>query len=199
MKKFLDKLDSPKKIQDFLDSLKYNSKWKTGSPREVIKYKRAHCFDGALFGAAALRNLGYKPLLMDLRAFRELDDDHVLAIYKKNGFWGCVSKSNFTTLRWRDPVYRSLRELAMSFFDFYFNAAGVKSLKEYSAPLNLEKFDKYNWMTTDGNVDFIGDHLDKVRHFKVMDAETVKALPKVSGILVKAGLLGSDPEGLFKV
>lgn len=136
---------------------------------------------------------------MDLGAFGDLDDDHVLAVYKKNGFWGCVSKSNFSILRWRDPVYRSLRELAMSFFDFYFNAAGVKSLKEYSLPLNLEKFDKYEWMTTEGDVDFLADHLANVRHFDVMDEKTVRALPKVSGLLIEVGLLGSAPEGLFKV
>ena len=197
-KKILSKLDTPSKIQVFLDGLTYNSKWKTCSPREVMKYKRAHCFDGALFAAAALRNLGYKPQIMDLRAFSN-DDDHVLAVYKKNNKWGCVAKSNFTTLRSREPMYRSLREMAMSYFDFYFNAIGEKTLHEYSAPLNLERFDKYNWMTTDGDVDFIGDHLDKIRHYEVMDAKTAKTMPKASEILVKAGILGSDPEGLFKV
>lgn len=197
-KKLLSKLNSPKKIQEFLDGLTYNSHWKTGSPREVMKYKRAHCFDGALFAAAALRNLRYKPLIMDLRSFPN-DDDHVLAVYRKNGKWGCVAKSNFTTLRSREPIYKSLRELVMSYFDFYFNSIGEKTLHEYSVPMNLERFDKYNWMTTDGDIDFIADYLDKVRHYEVMNAKTAKNMPKVSRDILKAGLLGSDPNGLFKV
>lgn len=197
-KKFLDRLDSPAKIQEFLDGLKYNSKGKTNSPRGVMKNRAAHCFDGALFGAAALRNLGYKPLLLDLRSFQN-DDDHVLAVYRKNGLWGCVAKSNFTVLRSREPTYRSLREMVMSYFDFYFNAIGEKTLNAYSRPLDLEKFDKYEWMTTDGDVDFIGGHLDKIKHYQVMDAETAKKMPRVSRAIVKGGLFGADPEGLFKV
>jgi len=197
-KKILSKLNTPAKIQIFLDELTYNSNWKTGSPREVMKHRRSHCFDGALFAAAALRNIGYKPQIMDLRAFSN-DDDHVLAVYKKNGKWGCIGKSNFTTLRSREPVYKSIREMAMSYFDFYFNSIGEKTLHEYSVPMNLEKFDKYNWMTTDGDVDYISGHLDKVRHFEVMDAKTAKNMPKASAILIKAGILGSDPNGLFKI
>ena len=114
-KRFLKKLDDPDKIQGFLDTIDYNPDYECRSPRWVIRKRSAHCFEGALFAAAALNFIGYKPLLVDMKAFN--DDDHVIAVFKVDGFWGSVAISNFTTLRYREPVYRSLRELIMSYFD----------------------------------------------------------------------------------
>ena len=133
--KFLKTLNKPDKIQGFLDSIDYNPNYECRSPRWVIKKRSAHCFEGALLAAAALNFIGYKPLIVDMKAYN--DDDHVIAVFKENGHWGAVAKSNFTTLRYREPVYRSLRELAMSYFDFYFNIAGDKSLRSYSVPFDL--------------------------------------------------------------
>ena len=135
---FLKTLTDPDKIQGFLDSIDYNPNYECRSPRWVIRKRSAHCFEGALFAAAALEFLGYKPLIVDMKSFN--DDDHVIAVFTENGHWGAVAKSNFTSLRYREPVYRSLRELIMSYFDFYFNLNGDKSLRSYSLPLDLSVY-----------------------------------------------------------
>jgi hypothetical protein len=193
---FLKTMSDPDKIQGFLDSVEYNPVYECRSPRWVIKKKSAHCFEGALFAAAALEFIGYKPIIVDLKAYN--DDDHVIAIFKENGYWGAVAKSNFTSLRYREPVYRSLRELVMSYFDFYFNIAGDKSLRSYSVPLNLTVYNSRNWKTTDEDLEYIGDKLEELRHFPVVDDRMIKKLKRASDIMLKAGMLGSKAEGLFK-
>jgi hypothetical protein len=192
----LKKLSDPDKIQGFLDSIDYNPDYECRSPRWVIRKRSAHCFEGALFAAAALKFIGYPPLIVDMKSFN--DDDHVIAVFKVNGHWGAVAKSNFTSLRYREPVYRSLRELVMSYFDFYFNVAGDKSLRSYSLPLDLSAYDYRQWTTTDDDLEYIGDKLEKIRHYPVIDKEMIKDLKKASDTLVKAGLLGSNAKGLFK-
>ncbi|MGB4292710.1 MAG: hypothetical protein WBJ37_07480 [Bacteroidales bacterium] len=189
-------LDSPGKIQDFLDSLDYNPDYECRSPRWVIRRRKAHCFEGALFAAAALRFIGFKPLLVDMKAYN--DDDHVIAVFKINGHWGAVAKSNFTVLRFREPVYRSVRELIMSYFDFFYNTKGEKTLRSYSRPLDLSMFDNRQWETTDDDLEFIGDKLEKIKHYPVLTDEMVTSLNRVSEVVLKAGLIGSVEEGLFK-
>jgi len=193
---FLQSLCDPVKIQEFLDTLEYDADLACRSPRWVMREKKAHCFEGALFAAAALQLIGYPPLLVDLRA--ENDDDHVIAVFKKNGHWGAIAKSNFTTLRFREPVYRSLRELAMSYFDFYFNILGDKSLRAYSLPLNLTRFNDRNWMTTDEDLEYIGDYLDRMRHFPLVDSGVIASLRKADERLLQASLLGANEAGLYK-
>jgi hypothetical protein len=193
---FLKTLSDHDKIQGFLDSIDYNPDYECRSPRWVIRKKSAHCFEGALFAAAALKFIGYPPLIVDMRSFN--DDDHVIAVFKVNGHWGAVAKSNFTSFRYREPVYRSLRELVMSYFDFYFNVAGDKSLRSYSLPLDLSAYNSRQWTTTDDDLEYIGDKLEKIRHYPVIDKEMIKDLKKASDTLVKAGLLGSNAKGLFK-
>src|SRR4030042_2099827 len=134
------KLGSPIKIQRYLNRLAYDPDYGARSPRGVIKEKKAHCFEGAIFAAAALRQLGHRPLLIDIRSWN--DDDHVLAVFKKRGYWGAVAKSNYTVLRFREPVYRSIRELVISYFDVYFNPFGQKTMRSYSLPLDLAQFDR---------------------------------------------------------
>ncbi|MBN1258366.1 hypothetical protein JXA05_01270 [Candidatus Peregrinibacteria bacterium] len=194
--KLLKKLDMPAKVQEFLDSLKYDATKETRSPRRVLADKKAHCFSGAIFAAAALRFHGHPPLLMDLRAVR--DDDHVLAVYRVDGHWGAIAKSNFTVLRYREPVYKSLRELAMSYFDVYFNVNGEKTLREYSVPMDLARFDEDDWMTTEQDLLYLGKALDGVRHFRVINKMMEKSLAPVHTHLLQAGLIGADPKGLFK-
>lgn len=194
-KEILKTLSSPFRIQAFLDKTNYNDTKETRSPRYVISLNRAHCMEGALFAAACLENIGFKPLVLDMQSYN--DDDHVIAIFKVNGFWGAVAKSNFTTLRYREPVYRSLRELVMSYFDFYFNLNGEKSLRGYSLPQNLRRFDKINWRTTQTDLENIGYYLDKVKHFPVVSKEQVKTLEIAGDYLMKSSLMGSNPKGLF--
>jgi hypothetical protein len=193
---FLKTVSNPDKIQGFLDSIDYNPNYECRSPRWVIRNRSAHCFEGALFAAAALRFAGYSPLIVDMKAFN--DDDHVIAVFQEGGHWGAVAKSNFTTLRYREPVYRSLRELVMSYFDFYFNLLGEKSLRSYSLPLNLSIFDSRDWTTTDDDLEYIGDKLENSRHYPVVDKKMISNLNRASETMVKAGLLGSNEAGLFK-
>src|SRR5690242_9488678 len=158
------KLDSPEKIQRFLDQdLAYNKEPdgpRCRSPRLVLRDGTAHCMEGALFGAAALRTLGHPPLLLDLEAVR--DDDHVLAIFRSHGLWGAIAKSNYSGLRYREPVYRTLRELVMSYFEHYYNLRKEKTLRRYSRPVNLARFDSIGWMTSEDDVWAIPDYLCEV-------------------------------------
>lgn len=193
---FLKKLDDPDKIQGFLDNIEYNPSYECRSPRWVIKKRSAHCFEGALFAAAALNFIGFKPLIVDMKAFN--DDDHVIAVFKEDGHWGAVAKSNFTTLRYREPVYRSIRELVMSYFDFYFNTNGEKSLRSYSLPLDLTIYNSRKWATTDEDLEFIGDKLEKLHHFEIVTKKMIKTLKVVSKTMIEAGLLGSNEAGLYK-
>lgn len=194
--KFLKSLDHPKKIQDFLDSIEYNPKYECRSPRFVIKSQSAHCFEGALFSAAALSFHGFKPLIVDMKAWN--DDDHVIAVFRVDNHWGAVAKSNFTTLRFREPVYRTLRELVMSYFDFYFNIYGDKSLRSFSRPLDLNIYNTHNWKTTIEDLEFIGDKLESMKHYPVVTEKMISQLSRASDISLKAGMLGSNEEGLFK-
>ena len=194
--RFLKTMSDPDKIQGFLDSIDYNPNYECRSPRWVIKKKSAHCFEGALFSAAALQFIGYQPLIVDMKAFN--DDDHVIAVFKEGKYWGAVAKSNFTTLRYREPVYRSLRELIMSYFDFYFNIVGDKSLRSYSLPLDLTIYNTRQWTTTDEDLEYIGDKLEMMRHYPVVDKKMIRNLKVASETMLKAGMLGSNAEGLFK-
>jgi hypothetical protein len=194
--KFLKTMKDPDKIQGFLDSIDYNPSYECRSPRWVIRKRSAHCFEGALFAAAALGFIGYPPLIVDLKAFN--DDDHVIAVFKERGHWGAVAKSNFTSLRFREPVYRSLRELVMSYFDFYFNLNRDKSLRSYSPPLDLTRYNKREWSTTDEDLEYIGDKLEQLRHYPVIDKMMIDKLNKASETMLKAGMLGSNEDGLFK-
>ena len=190
------KLGTPIKIQHYLNKLAYDPEPGTASPRRVMKEKKANCFEGALFATAALCRIGHPPLLVDMRAVN--DDDHVLAVFRRNGAWGCVAKSNYTVLRLREPVYRSIRELMMSYFDVFFNPIGEKTLREYSRPFDLSQFDEDEWMTTDQDLSYIGDALDRARHYKVLSRSQVRNLLIADKDLVEAGLLVANKAGLFK-
>jgi hypothetical protein len=189
-------LSNPDKIQGFLDSIDYNPAYECRSPRWVMKRRKAHCFEGAIFAAAALKLIGYKPLLIDMKSYN--DDDHVIAVFKVDGYWGSVAKSNFTTLRYREPVYRSIRELIMSYFDFYFNTKGEKSLRSYSLPLDLSVYNHRKWETTDEDLEYIGDKIESLHHFPVVNEKQLRKLFIASETVMKAALLGSNEEGLFK-
>ncbi|HTX86576.1 MAG TPA: hypothetical protein VMC41_00735 [Candidatus Nanoarchaeia archaeon] len=174
----LKKLNTPIKIQDFLDTLPRN--WeKNGdtclSPRLVLSNKKAHCIEGALVAAAALWLDGQEPLVMDFRATRD-DGDHVIALYKVNGRWGAISKTNHVGLRWRDPVYRTWRELAMSYFHEYLHdRTDRKTLRSFSAPINLKKFGS-RWITAENNLFDLAGQIDAARHFPVAPRKNLRRI-----------------------
>jgi len=143
--KFLKSLKTPARIQDFVDKIPYNQEKKKEtcySPKYVLKLNTANCIEGAVFAAAALRDNGFKPLILDLESDPKLDDDHVIAVFQVKGYWGAIGKSKFTGLTYRNAVYKSVRELVMSYFDDYYNEDGKMSLRKYSVPVNLSRFDK---------------------------------------------------------
>ena len=188
----LGRLDTPFKIQRFLDhEIGYN-KEPNGvtcySPRGVLRHGVAHCMEGALAGAAALRMHGHPPLLVDLEAIR--DDDHVLAVFRDHGFWGAIAKSNYAGLRFREPVYRTLRELVMSYFEHYYNLRGEKTLRNYSRPVNLKRFDKTRWMTAEEDVWAIPEHLCVIPHIPVLVRGAEHRLSRMDKRLFAAGLVG---------
>jgi hypothetical protein len=186
------RLNTPEKIAHYLDhDIAYN-KEPDGptcrSPRRVLRDRTAHCMEGCLFAAAALRLLGYPPLLLDLETVR--DDDHVLAIYRRDGCWGSIAKSNYTGLRHREPVYRSLRELVMSYFEQYFNLNREKTLRAYSRPVKLARFDAIDWMTTEEDVWAVQDYLWTIGHTPLLTRGQVRRLMPVDDRMFAAGLAG---------
>ncbi len=190
--KALRRLDTPDRIQRFLDCEVAYNKEKGGptirSPRRVLRDRTAHCLEGALFGAAALRANGYPPLLLDLEAVR--DDDHVLAIFRRHGHWGAVAKSNYAGLRFREPVYRTLRELAMSYFEHYYNLKAEKTLRAYSRPVNLRRFDRIAWMTTEDDLWAVSDYLFAIPHRPLLTPAVRRRLTRIDDRLYRAGMVG---------
>lgn len=146
--------------------------------------------EGALFAAAALRLLGHPPLLIDFETVR--DDDHVLAIYQRDGCWGSIAKSNYSGLRHREPVYRTLRELAMSYFEHYFNLKREKTLRNYSRPINLARFDAIGWMTAEEDVWAIPEYLCVVSHTPLLTRTQIRRLTVVDDRIFAAGLAGRE-------
>jgi hypothetical protein len=165
----LARLDTPERIQDFITRIPMN--FEQGgdtclSVREVLRQRRAHCVEGAFVAACALWMHGERPLLVDMQA-SEIDDDHVVAVFKRGGCWGAISKSNGPWLRYRDPVYRSLRELAMSYFPEY-NKGPLKTLRTYSLPYDLRRLKPVQWVTREGSCWEVVDTIDTSRHFKLI-------------------------------
>jgi len=188
------RLTTPARIQRFLDTeIGYNLEPRGDtcySPRMVLRERIAHCMEGAMFAAAALREIGYPPLLVDLEAVR--DTDHVLAVYRVDGHWGAVAKSDYSGLRSREPVYRSLREMVMSYFEHFFNPAGEKTLRAFSRPVNLRRFHRIEWETREGDVWEIPNHLCDIPHIALIDRTMERRLARMDARLYAAGRLGGE-------
>lgn len=183
-----EQLRSPEMIQDYLDSLSIN--FEDGgetyySVRRVLAQQSAHCLEGAILAAAILAYRGKKPLLMD---FQTLDDDqdHVVALFRHKGLWGAISKTNHAVLRYRDPVYRTPRELAMSYFHEYFTKDGAKTLAAFSAPFDLSRFSLERWLTADDDLHWLAGELDHTRHFKTVSLSLLRSLRKAQPVEVDA-------------
>jgi hypothetical protein len=188
----LKRLNTPERIQSYLDALTYNLE-KDGetlrSPRRVMRDRTAHCAEAAFLAAAAFRVNGRPPLILDLESVR--DDDHVLAIHRERGLWGAVALSKFAGLRFRAPVYRTLRELAMSYFEDYYNWDGERTLRRFSRPVSLARFDPIGWMTSEEDLWPITEHLAEVRHYPLLPPSAVRRLPRLDPRSYRSGLYGA--------
>jgi hypothetical protein len=183
-------LGTPVGIQRALDAMPYHLAGSVWSPRRVLREGTAHCLEGAIFAAAALRVLGFAPLLLDLEAVQ--DTDHVIGVFKHRGHWGAIAKSNFSGLRFREPVYRTVRELVMSYFDDYINLRGERTLRAYSHPVSLARFDRSRrrWMTSEDDLWWIAEHLVGVPHTRLLTAGMTRNLSRVDRRSLRAGLVG---------
>jgi hypothetical protein len=187
------RLKSPHRIQRFLDEqIGYNPEPDgptCRSPRRVLRDRVAHCMEGALLAAAALRVMGFPPLLIDLEAVRDVD--HVLAAFRVRGHWGAIAKSNYSGLRFREPVYRTVRELVISYFEHYYNLRGEKTLRAHSRPVNLARFDRIGWMTSEEDVWAIPEYLTTIPHSPVLTPLLEKNLGRMDDRLFRAGRVGA--------
>ena len=197
-RQLLASLDSPFAIQSFLNTIPYSEDKFYRCPLRLLRDRKGHCFDGALFAAMALRRLGYPALILELIP-NERDDDHIIALFKQHTGWGALAQSNFSGLRFREPVYRSLRELVMSFFEDHFNSAGEKTLRGYRGPVRLQTFDRLDWMTSDLGLETLADGMDRYCIHALLTEEMAASLTMADARSVKAGLLGANPAGLFKM
>lgn len=196
--KLLESMTTPARIQAYLDETPYSAEGANRCPLNVIRDRKAHCLDGALFAAAALRLLGYPPLIIDMFPDPGMDDDHVLAIFKHNGHYGAVAKSNFAGLRFREPVYRTPRELVMSYFEDFYNLNGIKTLRSYTRSLNLSAFDQAGWMWNDSGADAVEQRLLTLHRIALLSLDMIAGLNPVDRLSYQAGMLGVNPDGLYQ-
>lgn len=186
--KLFEKLNTPAKIQDFLNKLAPNhddEECICMSPRRVLHEKKAHCLEGALLAAAILWHHGHKPLLLDLRSTKN-DLDHVIALFRKGKYWGALSKTRHAVLRYREPVYATVRELAMSYFHEYFVDSGAKTLRAFSKPFSLASYGK-SWITSQDDLWEIGSDLDESPHVSILTPAMTRALRKADTVEIEAG------------
>lgn len=188
--KILKSLNTPKKIQDFINKIPINfeedKKDTCLSPIQVLRKNKSHCIEGAIFAAFCFQLQGKKPLLVDMKTTKD-DFEHVIAVFKKDNFWGAISKTNHAVLRYREPIYKSIRELVMSYFHEYFKDNGKKTLRSFSNPVNLNKFK--NWEKSEKDLWLIHNYLDKIKHHKILNNKQIKNLRKADKIEIQAGKL----------
>ena len=192
----ISRLVSPAAVQAFLDSIPYKAHASYQSPLSVLRTREANCFDGALFAAAALRRIGQAPVIVHMLASD--DDDHIIALYRLNGCVGAVAKSNFVGLRYREAIYRNTRELLMSYFEVYFNLKRKKSLRAYTTPLNLSRYDRISWMTRDDAIETISVRLDSLKRHALVTSPMVRRLSPVDRRTYRANMLGADMRGIYR-
>ena len=184
-------LNTPRKVQDFLETMPSNHEPEGDtcmSPRSVLQAGKAHCIEGAMLAALAFRLQGQRPLLLDLTAAPH-DFDHVIAVFRQHGHWGAISKTNHSVLRYREPVYETIRELVLSYFHEYTDDEGKKTLRSYSRPVDLSRFDLQDWMTSDDDVWFIPDHLADVPHLPIVSRAQIATLRRADALEREAGMM----------
>ncbi len=193
----LKNLDTPYRLQLYLDGLPYIAEERNRSPLAVLQDGQCHCYDGALLAAAVLRRMSQAPLVINLWPEPGLDDDHVLALYRVDGCWGAVAKSNYVGLRFREPVYRSLRELAMTYFEVYYNLDRLKTLRSYTRPFDLSRMDALDWETDERGVAAVEAHLHHLRRFDLLTPKMAHNLSPVDERAYHAGMHGTNIEQSF--
>jgi len=193
----LSTLKSPFQIQHFLDEMRYIAEERNRSPLNVLRDGQCHCYDGALTAAAALRRIGFAPLVMELWPEPGTDDDHVLALYRVDGLWGAVAKSNYAGLRFREPIHRTLRELTLTYFEYYYSLEGVKTLRSYTRPLDLSRYDSIHWETDESAVAVIEKRLHDLRRYPLLTSRAAAALSPVDKRTYTAGMHGTNVDQAF--
>lgn len=194
-RRILAGLRTPVHIQQFLDELAYDERAGAVSPRAVMRDGKANCFSGVLLACAALRELGYPPRLAYIDA--AYDDGHCLALYEKDGLWGALAKSNFTTLRSREAIYPYLA-LGLSYFDGFFNLFGKRTMRSFTIPIDLEPFERRGWRFAGDDLPYVDEAIDTAPKAWTLPRRKVKDISPVSEPLREAGLLGSNPDGLWR-
>ncbi len=197
-KRIFQSFKTPFQIQEFLDGIPYIGEDLNRSPLMVMQDRQCHCLDGGLLAALALNEIGLGARLIDLVPAPGIDDDHVLAIFQVEGRFGAVAKSNFAGLRFREPVFYSLRELVMSYFEVFFNIDKVKTLRGYTRPLNLDKFDRFHWQTELSGVNLVVEKLYQKKTVSVITQNAIDHLNLLDDRSYQAGFLGTDKNELFK-
>ncbi len=194
-RRLLASLETPADIQHYLDALAYDERGGARSPRRVMESEKAQCYSGALFAAAALRELGFPPRIMWMDAVE--DDGHCIAVYEVNGLWDSVAKSNFTGIRSREPVY-TYEALSLSYFDFFFNQFGKRTMRAFTVPIELERFEQRGWRFSGGQLLYVDRAIDNAPRAWQLSRAAERKLSRVSKPLMDSGLMGSNPEGLWK-
>jgi hypothetical protein len=192
------RLTCPPDIQSYLDSFPYIAEVLDRSPLRVMTDRQAHCLDGGIFAALALAHIGHRALIMDLVPEPDADDDHVLALFQRNGNWGCIAKSNYAFLRFREPVYRSLRELAMTYFESYTNTEKRKTLRGYTRPLDLSSFSPA-WMWSEVGITEITQRLYSRKQIPLISPKDASDLSQSDDRFYQANTLGTNFEWAFGV
>ncbi len=182
--------NSPRKIQDFVEKIPINFEPEGDtflSPREVLRQNRAHCIEAACLAAAMFQFHGQPPLIVDLTAVPD-DEDHVIAVFQQHGHWGAISKTNHAVLRYREPIYKTIRELVMSYFHEYIqNKTKRKTLRSYTNPINLRKYNVKGWITDEDDIWYIADNICETKHFPILSRKQIATLRKADPIEVKSG------------
>lgn len=194
-KRRFDRLVSPARVQVFLEEVPYIDSDHYRSPLSVLNGAGACCYEGALVAAAAFWYHGKPPLIVEL--FAEDDDDHILALFRERGFWGACAKSNFSGLRGREPVYRTVRELVLSYFDGYYNEKARYTLRGYTVPVDLRRFGAVQWLTEDKETEVISDAIDRLRRIRIVTSGQARGLSLVDERSYRAGLLGGTGTDAF--
>jgi hypothetical protein len=185
-------LKSPLAVQEYLDSIPYKAEELDRSPLRVMTDGQAHCLDGGILAALALWQIGFRPLMLDLVPAPGADDDHVLAVFQVEGGWGALAKSNYPNLRYREPVHRNLRELAMTYFEFFFNLRREKTLRAYTRPLDLSRVRDPSWMWDEAGIRKISKRLYSLKPIPLISDASASRLNLSDERTYQAGTLGTD-------
>ncbi len=190
-------LDSPSAIQNYLDGIPYKAEERDRSPLAVLQDGQAHCLDGGIFAALALHRLGHPALILDLVPEPGKDDDHVLALYRRDGRWGALAKSNYAGLRFREPVYCGLRELAMTYFEWFTALDQSKTLRAYTRPLDLGRLDAADWMWDETGIRLVSRRLYHLKPIPLLPAGAAAGLSPLDERAYHANTQGTDFDWVF--